>query len=415
MKVCPACKRQFKPSIKRQITCSLACRSALLLAKRPVPAEGQELHFVTDTEWDITLPRTPIHTLPELLAHCKVDLNQWKVKQFQVNKWEMGAKNAENKVEVTPLFQVKAVLIPNEEGRSLSKVLEDFKAAAAEWAPRPTPIKRTPTKDGHLLELSIYDLHLGKLAWHAETGWKDYDSKITLDLLEDGVRTLLNRVSHFQIERILLPIGHDFFQVDSPANTTYRGTQVDVDSRFKRTYKLGLERLCHVIETLRTVAPVDVVMVPGNHDFFSNFTLGVALECFFRHYKDVNIDTTPTVRKYYKYGRTLIGMTHGNDIKHSDLYSLMATESPVEFAETTWREWHLGHLHKEHLTEKHGIRTRILPSLCAADAWHGAKGFVGNLRLAEAFVWHPFDCLVTQAFYYVPETRPGQFDKVKKK
>jgi hypothetical protein len=416
VRICPVCSREFKPSKLRQITCSVECSRQRKTAASPnPPSNADETHTISDNEWRISLPKTRIASLPALIEHFQVDLKEWKVKHFTANKWEMGSKNELGGVDVTPLFQVKAVFIPNEEGRQASAILKDFKELALSWAPKPKPVKRPPVKDGHLLELSIYDLHLGKLAWHAETGWSDYDSRITLDLLEDGVETLLSRTSQFPIEKILFPIGHDFFQVDSPNNTTFRGTAVDVDSRFKRTYKLGLDRLCQTIERLRQIAPVDVVMVPGNHDFFSNFTLGVALECFFHNYTDVTIDNTPTVRKYYQYGRTLLGLTHGNDIKHGDLYSLMATEAPVQFADTTWREWHLGHLHKEHLTEKHGIRTRILPSLCAADAWHGSKGFVGNLRLAEAFVWHKEQCLVTQAFYYVPDLRPGQPELFMKK
>lgn len=407
MKTCPVCQKPFKPTTKRQICCSVACGKSRRESLSPTPTTKSldEVHTQTDSEWTIHLPKTRIHTLEQLIDHCQVDLNKWKIKHFKCNKWEVGTKNPNSTVTITPLFQVSAVFIPNVEGRTALTAAEIFKDLVSSHRPKPTKIKRAPITDPHMLELGMYDLHLGKLAWHAETGWSDYDSKITTQLVNNMVDIILGRVAHFQFDKILFPIGHDFFQVDNPSNTTFRGTPVDVDSRFKRTYRAGLDMLIQVIERLRQIAPVDVVMVPGNHDFFSNFTLGVALECFFKDYPDVQIDNSPTVRKYYRYGNTLLGLTHGNDIKPQDLLTLMPTEAPADFAASLWREWHLGHLHKDALTEKHGIRTRILPSLCSADAWHAMKGFVGNLRLAEAFVWHPVQCLVTQVYYYQPEPR----------
>ena len=46
------------------------------------------------------------------------------------------------------------------------------------------------------------------------------------------------------------------------------------------------------------------------------------------------------------------------------------------------------------LTEKHGVRVRILPSLCEPDDWHAGKTFVGNIQDAEAYVWNKVDGLI---------------------
>lgn len=66
-------------------------------------------------------------------------------------------------------------------------------------------------------------------------------------------------------------------------------------------------------------------------------------------------------------------------------------------AETTWREWHIGHLHKKKelkfmpLDELSGVRIRILPSLCAADEWHAMHGYRHN-KASEAYLWHKEEC-----------------------
>lgn len=397
---------------KQQRTCSKACREQRLkvaISTKSPDLALSESQDISSDQWKISLPKTRICTLEQLIEYCQVDLTKWRVDSFKVNKWEMGAKQEDGSIGVEPLFQVYAILKPYKELIHATQEIEALKALAHKWAPKPRAISRNKfTTSPHLLELSIYDLHLGKLAWHHETGWSDYDSRIVTETFNTALDTLIERARPYAIDRILLPLGHDFFQVDSPANTTTAGTIVDVDSRFKRTYRLGRQLLCEAIERLRAIAPVDVVMVSGNHDRFSNFTVGDSLECFFRNYTDVTIDNRPLRRKYYRYGNTLIGLTHGDDIKHADLFSLMPVEAPVEFASTTWREWHLGHEHKESLAEKHGIRVRKLPSLCAADEWHAGKGFVGNMRLAESFIFHPTECLVNQSYFHVPEFRPGQ-------
>lgn len=76
----------------------------------------------------ITLPRTRIQTVDELLAHCKVDTAVWEVERFVVNKWEMGFVEQSKKLQTKDketgnlnttekrnaghqeLFQVKATL-----------------------------------------------------------------------------------------------------------------------------------------------------------------------------------------------------------------------------------------------------------------------------------------------------------------
>ena len=51
-----------------------------------------------------------IRTLEHLLSECQVDLNEWKVDSYTVNKWEQGSK-VDSSVITTPLFQIKARLI----------------------------------------------------------------------------------------------------------------------------------------------------------------------------------------------------------------------------------------------------------------------------------------------------------------
>jgi hypothetical protein len=51
-----------------------------------------------------------IKTLPQLLRAGKIDKKIWRVDHFVLNKWEVGAKDAEGQIQISELFQVKATL-----------------------------------------------------------------------------------------------------------------------------------------------------------------------------------------------------------------------------------------------------------------------------------------------------------------
>lgn len=406
VKKCPVCGAPIKRGNSNSVTCSMACRKARHLGNAN-PASAVESVGQNDGTWTISIPQTRIHTLDQLIAAFEVDTRVWQVKSFVCNKWEVGAKDPAGNLTVEPLYQVKAILVRIPSMEAAQKAIDELKALAKNWAPTPRPVK-TKAPGKCMLQISIADIHHGKLAWGDETDHGNYDTAISHALFREAIETLIERTRGHSYQKVLFPLGNDFFQADNLSHTTTRGTPVSVDGRWKRTYVEMRELVCWAIERLRGVAPVEVVIVPGNHDSQSMFTLGDSLQCFFANYKDVTIDNSPTLRKYVRFGRTLLGLDHGNNIKQNDLYSLMAVERPIDFAATTWREWHLGHFHKSFLNEKHGIRTRIIPSLCRADEWHSAHGFVGNLRVAEAYVWHPDECLIQTSYFYAPDPRKGQ-------
>lgn len=161
----------------------------------------------------------------------------------------------------------------------------------------------------------------------------------------------------------------------------------------EKTFVEGWRLIRDSISILSAIAPVDVIVVPGNHDVESAFYLGEVLFAYYHNDKNVNIDNSPPVRKYYRYGVNLIGFTHGKDEKIAELPLIMASERSKDFSQTRYREWHLGDKHhkKEYYflstNEIKGVTIRILRSLTSADQWHYQKGYIGSVKSAEAFVW----------------------------
>lgn len=365
----------------------------------PVPAES---YTETGDSISISLPKARIHTLQQLIEYYEIDTNIWECESFVANKWEMGAVGDDGRIMVEPLYQIKARFkkrkTVEEVSRIIASIVEDAKQQIDLKFPQ--PLARKGKRSGVMVEISIADLHAAKLSHHEETG-EDYDLKIATQRFKDAVAHIVADVSHRNPEHICLVLGNDLFQSDNPESTTYRGTRVDVDTRYHKAFREVLNMTRDAILYLRQMAPVTVKMVPGNHDTMSVFHLGIALDCWFHNDKHVVIDNSPMMRKYIEWGVNMIMLTHGDKGRKSNFPLLMATEQPEMFGRTKIREVHLGHWHKVGADETNGVVVRVLPSLCSPDAWHSSMGFVGNIKRAEAYLFDKQLGLVGTSIYSV--------------
>jgi hypothetical protein len=58
---------------------------------------------------------------------------------------------------------------------------------------------------------------------------------------------------------------------------------------------------------------------PSNHDYQSGFFLADVISSWFRNNKNITFDCSIAHRKYFAYGTSLIGTTHGDGAKANDL------------------------------------------------------------------------------------------------
>lgn len=338
-----------------------------------------------------------VRTLDDLLASCNADLDVWAVERWKGNCWEVGAKQADGSIKPATLFQVTAHFIKRQEVFDFKQVVADMLADAAKYAPpRPVDSKGFNPASTTMLEICVFDSHIGKLA-HAEETGEGYDTNRAVAAFEDAVTRLVQMADFYKPNRILLPLGNDLFHHDvSPGGSgsaTTKGTVMDTDTRWPVLFARVRRMMVGIIDRLSEVAPVDVIMVPGNHDARTTFYLGEVLEAWYRNDESVQVDYRPRHRKYFQWGEVLLGFTHGNNEKHDKLPMLMATEAKIGWAQTTWREFHVGHIHTKRdvqytaTNEDAGVRIRAIPSLSAPDDWHSSRGYLGNQRCAESFIW----------------------------
>jgi len=117
------------------------------------------------------------------------------------------------------------------------------------------------------------------------------------------------------------------FHVDTPSNTTTAGTKLDADTRWAKAYTEGCDLISKCIEKIASQFEVEVKVVSGNHDETKCFYMGSYLTAWFKNHKNVHIDNEPTRRKYFGFGKNLIGFTHGNDAKLEDLPLILMREN----------------------------------------------------------------------------------------
>lgn len=369
--------------------------------------------------------------LQAALEEAKIDTEVWEVERWEAKRYEGFFRDSSFPVDpearlthwkrtatVVAMWSVKVSL-----KRRQPSVQEDMaswgRAVIREMkanAPRPRPVRYPAAPDRQLMaELSLPDLHAGKLAWSPETG-NNYDTPEAAAVFLDAVGKLLGELDGKPITEIMLPVGSDFFHIDTPEGTTTAGTRQDSDTRWQKTFLRLKETVIAAVEMCREIAPTHVHVVPGNHDYNKTFFFGDTLASWFHNTPGVKIHNSPFPRKYHLFGCVLIGLTHGDQESPTDLPTTMALEVPELWARARHREWHTGHFHKMAKRTYSGRKARVirgaeqdvldypaeacleddtrnavvwrsLPSLSATDAWHARRGYVKGPRAAQCYLW----------------------------
>ncbi|HEY8361309.1 MAG TPA: hypothetical protein VIK77_00330 [Tissierellaceae bacterium] len=226
------------------------------------------------------------------------------------------------------------------------------------------------------LEICTPDLHFGK------GDVKDLHNKA----MESTVQLVTQALAVYNIEKIILPIGNDGLNSEGMSMATTKGTPQEESVPWYESFKSYWNFLVQQIDYLSIIAPVEVLVIPGNHDRERMVYIGEVLTARYENNVNVEIDNEVHPRKYVKYGKVLIGFDHGDIIKGKDLPLIMATEKPSEWADSEFREWHLGHYHKEMIDEFRGVKVRYLPSISVMDTYHLQNGYE-QMKCSQAFVW----------------------------
>jgi hypothetical protein len=276
-----------------------------------------------------------------------------------------------------PLFTEKG---QDEFAQSLIESLKDH-------APNYQTIKRDYQSEGHLLVIDPADIHIGKLATSFETG-EEYNSQIAVQRVKEGVQGILEKANGFNIDKILFVGGNDILHIDTPKRTTTSGTNQDTCGMWYDNFLIAKKLYVEVLEQLIQVANVHFVFNPSNHDYTNGFFLADVIQTHFRNCNNITFDCSIAHRKYYAYGKNLIGTTHGDGAKQQDLGSLMSIEAKDLWAFAEHRYYYTHHVHHKTAKDYINVTVESLRSPSGSDSWHDRNGYKGAPKAVEGYIHH---------------------------
>jgi len=279
------------------------------------------------------------------------------------------------------------------EVKSLEHLLEELELRAPQIprVKRPAVRKGAPRRE---LEIDLPDPHLGLRAWMgaSDLSWSlEQCEQMCLEAVE---RLLLLAKPYLPLERIVWVFGHDFLHSDSVFGKTTQGTpQPDADS-WHHVFLRGELLAFALADRLKAEAPLKIVVVPGNHERQTTFSMGRVLAARYANDKIVEVQAGPEPYKFHRFGVNLLGFDHGHSINPNRMAGLMANECRTNgWAEARFCEWHCGDQHRQGMSkllvfEEQGVSFEFLAGLVPANEYHKIKGFNWQKRAATGFVWN---------------------------
>lgn len=286
-----------------------------------------------------------------------------------------------------PDGEVKAQWVKTAVGeKSPEQWTEHVRDALAAVEPLPKVPSPPAGRKDLLTVYPIGDHHVAMYAWGEETG-ADYDLKIAEQLLVGAV-THLVECAPTSDTAMIVNVG-DFFHVDNLRNETSRShNALDVDTRYQAMIRAGVRMLRAVVELALTKhRRVRIVNACGNHDDIGAMWLSLALSLFYENNPRVEVELKPGKFHYYRHGKVLIGVTHGDSVKLERLQGVMSADRSQDWGETRHRYWLTGHIHQRKVLEDAGVMIESFRTLAARDAWASAAGYRSG-RDMTAIVFH---------------------------
>jgi hypothetical protein len=229
--------------------------------------------------------------------------------------------------------------------------------------------------------------HLGMFAWGQESPDGDYDLKVGEEILIEGTKRLVKAAP--ESDQCIIVDVCDWFHMDNKTNQTAKaGNQLDVDTRWPKVILVGAKiRRIQIEQALEKHRLVHVLFSPGNHDEHSAFMLAAITAAYFHNNPRVKVDLNPSMYKYHRFGKNLIGVHHGDKGKAVNLPLLMAADRPDDWGATRNRYWYTGHIHHKSMHELPGCVVESFRSVAAKDQWHSGQGYRSG-RDMQSIVLH---------------------------
>lgn len=245
--------------------------------------------------------------------------------------------------------------------------------------------------------VNLFDAHIDKISFSDTTDKNQGLHKNIKDLSEKFYK-LLKHVKQANPERIIFPVGNDFWQTNDLNFYTKKGTEQTshTHANIRESFREGIKLLRLFIDHLSLIAPVDLLFIKGNHDEDKIFHLKEVMKVIYENNINIIFHDSFKQRQYVRYGDILFGFAHGNNEKVDGLVQnlLVDPDAKKHWSEIKHSVFFLGHTHRESkyslLQSKDfkGINIKYLRSSeQTEDSWHWDKGYNGNMKSLYCFVY----------------------------
>lgn len=283
------------------------------------------------------------------------------------------------------------------DGPSLPDLVAAVREAFEDYQPAVQPFPLRDVREDIVTVIPLPDLHVGLLAWEDETGG-NYDIHIAREVLQRSITDLVESMPPSK-HCLVLGLG-DLLHFDGYEPRTERsGNVLDTDSRFPKVLREALRLVKYTIDLcLLRHEHVEVRLLAGNHDTRAALAVALALSEGYAGDERVTVDDSPAYIWFRRYGKVLLGATHGDRAKPADMPLLMAVDRPQDWADSTRRRVFTGHVHHERLREIGGVIVETLRSPVAKDAYHSFEGYRAGRSVYGYTFWLDGSRMAKQEF-----------------
>lgn len=277
----------------------------------------------------------------------------------------------------------------DQDKEKLAAMMQHAIDAFCEEIPRTKAIAVTRDQrfeDDQLALYPVFDLHIGAMAHKHECG-ENYSTDISEKVLKSFFEYAISVAP--KAKKAVILIGGDFLHSDGlDAVTPASGHVLDQDSRYAKLVHVAIRSVRRAVSAMMEKHQhIEIQIIEGNHDQAGMIWLRAAMAAFYEDEPRVKVDVSPMILHRTKWGKTLLGYTHGHTMKKAETrLAAMATDFREEFGDSRYIYTHSGHWHHQTLTEHTLGIDEVHGQLGAKDAY-AARGGWRSYRQAAVIVY----------------------------
>lgn len=259
------------------------------------------------------------------------------------------------------------------------QITKEIKSHFENWTPNfaPAAIPSPDLKFDDSLALYPWsDPHFGLRVWAGDAS-ENWDLKIAVRKFKETFTRVISGTP--TAKKAIFLVGGDTLHANNNNNTTARSLNpVQVDGRHPKVFLTACETIVEIAQMmLEKHEEIEIINLLGNHDEDNADPISFFLHAWFRNESRIKVDISSHMFRFRKYGKVMLGFTHGHTARAKDMHTIMSHYEPKMWGDTEYRFAHTFHIHhkSKYISENGGCVTESHQIIAPADAWHYAQGY----------------------------------------